>query len=266
MLKPLIDAVGRIDVRIGEVNQHVGTGTVIAVGLVMTNRHVIDVFAEPLPGRDAGGRFLLGAPVSICFDEEASDEARRFAVKGIVVAGPWRVGRFADVAKLDVALLEVETTNASGAALPGATPAGPLFARSTDESKLIVVGYPAAPDREAAIDPDTGKVDPRYWDRAWELFGDRYGTKYLSPGKMKNRLGEITGDAHRWALSHDATTLGGNSGTPVISLRSPHRIGGLHFGGATYRQNLAHDLLAVQRAIAAEPSLIDLRAFGDFFG
>lgn len=264
-MKPVVDAVGRIDIEENGHHAHVGTGTLIADGLVMTNRHVIEAFAEPIPA--AGGRqgFLLAAPVSICFDDAAKDDTRRFAVKSVLTAGPWPIGRFADIAKLDIALLEVETTNAAGAALPKAAPPGPLMTEEGDASRLMVVGYPAPPSLAAATDPATGEVSTEIWDRFWELFGDEYGTKYLSPGAIISRPGEIAGDHRGWVLSHDATTLGGNSGAPVISLRKPYRIGGLHFGGQTLRQNLAHDLAAIGRAAAGEGDLLDLAAFGGFF-
>jgi serine protease len=266
VLKPLIDAVGRIDIDDPEGHVHVGTGTVVSKGLVMTNRHVVEAFAEPLPAHGGRQKFLLNAPVSICFDEAAKDEKRRFAVKSVLTAGPWRIGEFADVAKLDVAILEVETANAAGADLPGPAPSGPLFMETIEQSRLIVVGYPAKPSLSAAVNPDTGQVDTDIWDRFWELFGDEYGTKYLSPGQIVNRPGEMVGDRHSWALSHDATTLAGNSGAPVISLRNPFRIGGLHFGGQVLRQNLAHDLSVIRDAVKGEAQLLDLAAFGTFFG
>ncbi|MDQ6434253.1 S8 family serine peptidase [Mesorhizobium sp. LHD-90] len=265
VLKPLIDAVGRIDIAGPDGHSHVGTGTVIGKGVVMTNRHVIEAFAEPIPSTNGHQAFLLNASVSICFDEAAKDEARRFAIKSVLTAGPWKIGEFADVGKLDVALLEVETTNVAGADLPGPVPSGPLFMESPEQSRLIVVGYPAKPGLSAAIDPDTGEVSIDVWDRFWELFGDEYGTKYLSPGQVSNKPGEIVGDERGWAFSHDATTLAGNSGAPVISLRHPYRIGGLHFGGQTLRQNLAHDLSGIRTVVRDETRLLDLASFGAFF-
>ncbi|MER8484293.1 S8 family serine peptidase [Mesorhizobium sp. M1322] len=265
VLKPLIDAVGRIDIDEAGGHSHVGTGTVIAKGLVMTNRHVIEAFSEPVPSSGGRHRFLLSAPVSICFDEAAIDETRRFVVKSVLTAGPWQIGQFADIGKLDIAILEVETTNAAGASLPAPAPSGPLFMESAERSKFIAVGYPAKPSLSAAIDPDTGEVSTEIWDRFWALFGDEYGTKYVSPGQIVNKPGEMVGDQLRWALSHDATTLAGNSGAPLISLRNPYGIGGLHFGGQTLRQNLAHDLASIRGAVDSDKQLLDLKAFGDFF-
>jgi serine protease len=265
VLKPLFDAIGRIDVMTADGQAHVGTGTVIGKGLVMTNRHVIDVFAEPLPAAGGKQRFLLNGDVSICFDETAEDDKRRFAIKSIVTAGRSRIGPYVDLAKLDVAILEVETTNKAGKALPKPAGSAPLMLGPGAKSNLIVAGYPAPPPREAAIDPDTGKVSTAIWDRFFELFGDDYGMKYVSPGRILNQPGSVSGDTAGWAFSHDATTLGGNSGSAVLSLHAPYGVGGLHFGGEVLRQNLAHDLATVATAAGKKPGLIDLGAFGSFF-
>lgn len=265
-LKPVFDAVGRIDVRTAQGHVHVGTGTVIGKGLVMTNRHVIDVFAEPMPAAAGRQRFLLSREVSICFDEAASDDRRRFAIKGVVTAGRARIGPFVDLAKLDVAILEVETSNAAGKALPAAAGHAPMKTGPGPQSNLIVAGYPAPPPREAAIDPGTGKVSTAIWDRFFELFGDDYGVKYVCPGRILNELGSVVGDAAGWAFTHDATTLGGCSGSPILSLRAPYGVGGLHFGGEVLRQNLAHDLATVYEEAGDNPGLIDRGAFAAFFG
>lgn len=264
-LRPLFDAIGRIDMRTAQGHIHVGTGTVIGKGLIMTNRHVIDVFAEPMPAPGGKQRFLLNGEISICFDEAADDDKRRFVVKGVVTAGRARIGPFVDLAKLDVAILEVETTNKAGKALPAAVGHAPMITGPGIKSNLIVAGYPAPPPREAAIDPDTGKVSTAIWDRFFELFGDDYGMKYVCPGRILNQRGSVVGDAAGWAFSHDATTLGGCSGSPVLSLHSPYGVGGLHFGGEVLRQNLAHDLATVHEAAGGSPGLIDLKALTAFF-
>ncbi|WP_165816007.1 S8 family serine peptidase [Kumtagia ephedrae] len=261
LLKPLIDAVGRIDIGRPDGHVHVGTGTVIGDGLIMTNRHVIEAFCEPIPSSDGTQKFLLNAPVSICFDEAALDESRRFVVKDVLTAGPWRIGEVADVGKLDIAVLEVETTNAAGARLPAPAPSGRLPVEAGNRSGLVVVGYPARPVLSA--DTATGETaDP--WAQVQDVFDDAYGTKHLSVGRIVNKPGEIVGDERGWAFTHDATTLAGNSGAAVISLRRPYRIGGLHFGGQALRQNFAHDLSAIRTVVRDERQMLDLAAFGGF--
>jgi V8-like Glu-specific endopeptidase len=50
-------------------------------------------------------------------------------------------------------------------------------------------------------------------------------------------------DPRRWTLKHDVSTLGGNSGSPVLSLTGgmPHVVG-LHFGGKSRVANFGHIL------------------------
>lgn len=253
--KPYIRIVGRIDIEIDGQQQHVGTGTVVAPGVIMTNRHVLDAIAEPVPTANGETKFLLTGAVSIAFDATASDPKQRFRIRQVVGAGPERIGQHADIRKLDMAFLDVETANGTGTPLPGPLTHGDLPGAA---ARIIVIGYPAKPNAGAAIDPKTGKVSLDMWDRLWEIYQDQYGIKYVSPGEIVQELGTISDDAHKWAFSHDATTLAGNSGSSIVDLAGTN-LCGLHFGGAPRRQNLAHGLKAVERAASG---VIDPTVFG----
>ncbi|MCC2114000.1 MAG: S8/S53 family peptidase [Hyphomicrobiales bacterium] len=257
LLKPVIAATGRIDMEIDGRWVHVGTGTVVGNGLVMTNRHVIDAFAEPIPMPGGKRDFLLSARISIIFDEKAKNEECRFVLKRVAAAGPSRIGLHADIAKLDMALIESETTNAAGKALPAAVAVGDLPNPDDGPGNVAIVGYPAKPSLDALVDPETGKVSDAIGDRLWELYQNDYGHKYLSPGEIGLGLGALAGDQRRWAFSHDATTLAGNSGSCAIALGSTFNVCGLHFGGAPMRQNLAHGLSAVRAIAASDPAIFD---------
>ena len=256
-IKPLVDATGRIDIQIDGVSNHVGTGTVVAKGVVMTNRHVIDAFAESIPMPGGKRDFILTTKVTICFDEKAQDATRRFAIKRVIAAGPSPIGRYADVAKLDMALLEVETTNVADKSLPARVVTGDLPTGAEGPANLVIVGYPAQPDLAAIVDPSTGKVSDEMADRLWELFQNDYGHKYMSSGEVGLGLGTFAGDQRHWAFTHDATTLAGNSGSCVIRLGATFNVCGLHFGGAPMRQNLAHGISAVRSIAHADPAMID---------
>lgn len=256
-LKPLVDAVGRIDMEIDGVPTHVGTGTVVGSGVVMTNRHVIDAFAEPIPGPGGRRDFLLTSKISIIFDEAGRDETRRFALTRVIAAGPSAIGRHADIGKLDMALLAAESGNTGGGVLPPPVQLDDLPAPDDARHSLLVVGYPASPGVDALVDPDTGKVSLEISDRLWELFQNRYSIKYMSPGEFRLGPGALGGDVRHWAFSHDATTLGGNSGSCVLRLDGLHAACGLHFGGAPKRQNLGHSLAAVRAAARNAPGIID---------
>jgi V8-like Glu-specific endopeptidase len=53
-------------------------------------------------------------------------------------------------------------------------------------------------------------------------------------------LGIISADAKKWVFGHDATTLGGNSGSPVLAWKNGGFGFGLHFPGTVTASNYAH--------------------------
>lgn len=240
---PYAQAVGRIDVEVSAGNWvHAGTGFRISDTHVITNRHVIDQFAQPLPSPDGSQRFHLPRPVSINFDPGAADDAQRFALGPIVTAGARRIGRFVDLSKLDLAILEMTPDNGAGTPPPPAPDPRNVSLTDDDITRLLVTGYPAAPVRPDTQDADG--PDP-FWDRIDEIYGEEYGVKYISPGYVMNRPGAVTDDPRGWSYSHDATTLGGNSGSAIMALHGSVQLAGIHFGGARETRNLAHDLVRV---------------------
>lgn len=242
----LTQATGRIDVLSHEGKWvHAGTGFLIADGQVMTNRHVIDVFAESLPMPPGQQRFAMRRDVSIIFDPDARDDRHRFRISGVLSAGRTRIGRYVDLSRLDMAVLELDA--ASGTDRPPLPiDRKPGTMADADYSKLLLTGYPAEPD--AASGPD-GQSDRearlQFWDRIGALYGEEYGVQYMSPGMVELRPGQVPGDPNGWVFTHDATTMRGNSGSAVIALHGDRPFCGLHFGGETLTQNFAHDISRV---------------------
>ena len=105
---------------------------------------------------------------------------------------------------------------------------GPLSGRN-----LYVLGYPA-PDRRN--NPTIQR----------SIFGDQYFVKRLQPGAaMPPQPGAPSGSSPAQPVHeptdvvfHDASTLGGNSGSCVVDLDSGQAIG-LHFGGQYMHYNEA---------------------------
>jgi serine protease len=237
---PMLKSIGRIDA----FETHIGTGFVIGPGLVATNRHVIEAFATPIPRRRDPTRWSLPADtVTIDFSDRADKMARRFKVKSVVFAGGDPIARTVEFEHLDMAVLEVETRNSSPSDLP---PPIPLL----DDPKylargknLFVTGFPAQP-RDIPRGKN-GKLRRDILDRLWKLYGSAYGVKYFSPGEIDVAIGDLKSDIRRWVVAHDASTLGGNSGSCVIHLGDPIGVLGLHFAGDWLRANYAHGLPAV---------------------
>jgi hypothetical protein len=238
-----LNAVGRIDID----GIHVGTGYVVGDGIVLTNRHVLQTFASPVPRRNNPTSWLLQSDdVTIDFAEEpgSASATSRFRILSVIGAGQREIlDDVIDFERLDAALLQVETTNASGAALPPPADLLQGLANADRNRTVLVVGYPARP-QSLPSGPD-GEISQEVAARLSALFGADYGTKYLSPGRILLAPGQHAGDAARWTVSHDATTLGGNSGSAVIGIDAPFGAVGLHFGGQWLTENYAHSLAAL---------------------
>lgn len=212
-------SVGRIEVEnYGGLLGFVGTGWLIDEGLVVTNRHVAQYFAE----RDgAAFRFRIGfdrvRPMRVRIDYR--EEYERQGVEEMPID---RIVWMPATDRPDVAFLRL----AASAQAP-ARRAIPLAAVRPAAGALVgVVGYPAR--------------DYDFWDRELlsRLFGDIYDKKRFAPGNVLQ-----VSDTD---LDHDCTTLGGNSGSALIDLGTGEAVG-LHYAGVPLVENRA-----VPAAVVAE--------------
>ncbi|GAA2027795.1 hypothetical protein GCM10009819_09060 [Agromyces tropicus] len=210
-------AVGRIEVE-GHQLAWLGTGWLVAPEIVVTNRHVAGEF-----GRRTGARFrfrqgLDGRPMqaSIDFLEELDrTESRSFVLREIL--------HIEDDGGPDVAFLRVEQVDGDEAAEPVV-----LADAAHDDEFVAVIGYPA---RDSRI-PDADLMD--------RIFGDVYDRKRLAPGMIRPSAGS--------SVQHDCSTLGGNSGSVVLSLDTGAAVG-LHFAGRFLESNYAVPSAAVARRL-----------------
>ncbi|HWI00590.1 MAG TPA: serine protease [Propionibacteriaceae bacterium] len=232
-------SVGRIGVRGLPQVPYAGTGFLVAEDVVMTNCHVARVFSQS--GPDGDWSFQPGLEVELDFVEDPDTPK--------ATGGPPSGVRIDDVIgihpALDLALLRVTPSEAAaGMAKPltlMSQEPGPLPGRN-----VYVLGYPAPDYRN---------------DRAVQrsIFGDRYFVKRLQPGAgMPPPAGAIfrmepcsTGAEQEDVMFHDASTLGGNSGSCVVDLES-NQVMGLHFAGQYMQYNEA---VALWR-LADDPLLV----------
>jgi hypothetical protein len=227
-------SVGRIDQRPGV---HAGTGFVVGDGLVMTNRHVLEVLAVPTPSRTSPAEWVLTGDAVVNFSPSGTDPTRAFRVVEVVFSGPDPIEGHVDLAHLDLALLRVEQTNAAGAVLPAALTLSDQ-AIAVDAAKVFVVGYPAMPT--VLPTDEQGKRRMDVVQRLREIFGMAYGIRYLSPGLVMTASATLPDSPEHWVFTHDATSLGGNSGSCVMSFDHNLDVAGLHFAGDWLRANYAH--------------------------
>jgi len=74
------------------------------------------------------------------------------------------------------------------------------------------------------------------------IFGNTWGVKRVAPGEVIAASPSIIG--------HDCSTLGGNSGSPLVSLDSAEVVG-LHFGGGFLWRNEAVDCVELSKFVNA---------------
>lgn len=214
-------SIGRIEVK-GSEYPYGGTGFVVGPGLIMTNRHVADIFVSGVG--EKGLAFVPG--ISPGFSRSFApdnDENPAPAITGIRMIHPY----------WDMALLEVEGLVAE----PLLLSTGPV--EEFEKQDVAVIGYPAFDPRN---DPD---VQSRLYD-------NRFGIKQLQPGKLRERQSTESYGKIVSAATHDCSTLGGVSGASVIHIASG-KVLGLHFGGEYLKRNFA-----VSAAdLAADPRVVD---------
>ena len=241
-----VAAIGRVEPTHPSGSDFFGTCWVVddRNGLVLTNRHVLDAMVERLPHAvartTAGFRVFDGAFVDFAA-ESGSADVRRYR---IVEATPSQVNG-TDFARLDAAVLRIEPLPDGPQDVPdaltvSADPDGPLGRLAS----YCIVGYPAQPVYAS------GTIEGVDW--AWvtrTLFGNVYGVKRLAPGMTHRPLGSLPGDKRRWVFGHDATTLGGNSGSPALAWTDSAF--GLHFAGRSIDTNCAHAVSAITTELGA---------------
>lgn len=212
-VEPLLPLVGRIDSPNNAGNlPFLGTGWLVDRNIVVTNRHVAEIMARN-DGRSfvfKPGRFGEKLQVSVNYRREhALSHAAVAAVKRVLWIEP-------DSKKADIAFIEVDA--ADDGLARGWIDLAANDGANADE--VAVIGYPArAP---AHIIPDQGWMD--------RIYGGTYEIKRVAPGLM--------GDTSRGWATHDCTTLGGNSGSVVVSTATGKAVA-LHFAGLYMVENYA---------------------------
>jgi S1-C subfamily serine protease len=220
-----VPSAGRIDVRNHRLSW-LGTGWMVGPTLAVTNRHVAEEFAHADGDLFAFRQSLGGRVVRAVVDwrrEYRQPEESRFRVEQVLWIEP--------DSSFDVALLRIADHGEDGE-----TPPPPVGLMSEEELRLAgvgawvaVIGYPAQDSRNDAADQQ-------------RIFDGIYDVKRLAPGQLT----AITTDG---LAHHDATTLGGNSGSVLVELNTG-KAAALHFGGIEGERNVAVQAPALARIIA----------------
>ena len=255
-LEPLVDFPGGTDVKVTALNPRIpsigrveflnhrmswgGTGWVVerknGAYLIVTNRHVAKLVAQRTP---TGAGAFMRSPAGprygarIDFNEEvdsvANDDSRTMVVTDVTY--------LADDLAADMAVLRV-------AASPFEITPLALSAKEAKTGELVaLIGYPAHDTRDNDV-----QAMAKY-------FRDLYDVKRLAPGFVLQALSGQT------TLTHDATTLGGNSGSPVLSLETGHVIG-LHFSGEPGVANTAVGVTTIKKVLSGATTIVAVPGTG----
>lgn len=242
-------AVGRIEPTRGSPANYFGTGFVIddQKHLVLTNRHVLEqmwrALRHVIDVRNGRYHFLDGAYIDFAAEIGATRRDRFKVVEAMFVGedGP-------GLERLDAAVLKVRPlTPDEAAAERQQVSVLPARIRSTQSpdgaagqlTSFCAIGFPGQVPPPSQRQGTDLLVD---WNWVtYELMGGRYGVKRVAPGLVHKPLGSLADDPAGWCFGHDATTLGGNSGSPMLAWSDAGSPAfGIHFSGTSVTTNYAH--------------------------
>jgi len=214
----LLPLIGRVEVPSSPILPYAGTGFVVGQGLIATNRHVAQIFAQ---GLGLTIRYRAGdAAIDFKRQVDAPDDERAayLSVRAVEMIHPY----------WDMALLRVD-------GLPTDRMLR-LSVKSPEElldRNVVVIGYPARDERN----------DVALQDR---IFNRTYNVKRLQPGVVRARAKVQSFENTVNAVTHDASTLGGNSGSAVIEIDTGEVVA-LHFAGEYLKANYAVPMYELAR-------------------
>ena len=178
--------------------QSAGSGFLISDHCLVTNTHVLDFISYGVRKLSRGQAIVRFRWEWQCPDEPPVD-----------VVGVAAVHDTLDVCVLETDKLDM--TNRRPLSLAEATP--------DTGAAVVAVGYPFSDSVN----------NPLFVS---QIFGERWGVKRAAPGEV------IGISKNNQAFYHDCSTLGGNSGSPIVSMNSALAVG-LHRGGGFLWRNEA---------------------------
>lgn len=215
-----LNSVGRINLKNAD-QDWVGTGWVISENVIVTNRHVALVFAysSGIYRKNAAGKTFIA---TINFREEYDiddEDAYTHRLGKVLYIAPDEDGQ------PDVAFIEIQWSSPEKKQSPI-----PMSSTQPQSDQLVaIIGYPAQ-DSQRNPAPEALK----------RLFSDIYDVKRFQPGVILQ--------ADTFVLEHDATTLGGNSGSVVLDVETGEAVG-LHFSGSFKKANYAVPISRIQQLL-----------------
>lgn len=219
-LEKIIPRIGRVELFHHEDYEWVGTAWVIDDRTLVTNRHVANIFSH----KNQAGVISFRNNSSGQQVEASIDFREEHDVQIEEVVNIEQVTFIADSIAPDVAFMRVSKSDADKLSDPIQ-----LASHSTINGQMIsVIGYPAWDGRRNDV------------SEMQRIFGGVFNVKRLAPGY-------VTGTGNG-LVTHDCSTLGGNSGSPIINPESGEAVG-LHFSGRFHVANRGVDVSVVKNLL-----------------
>ncbi len=219
-------------------------------GRVATAKHVLEFMGVSL-----GTDWFLNDVYSVDFAVEADRGVtpdKVFRIASVDFASPDAIRGNVDPPQLDVATLTLSPKD--GMDFPDPIPLAGDDASLLEGERPVFynVGHPGQPFGSWLVNSEDG--NPKTISRAvlFALIGDKFGVKRFSPGMISAKPGIFASAGGRAdsVFLHDATTLGGSSGSSLMMNGADGWVtAGLHFAGQFGTRNFAHFVPAVEDAL-----------------
>jgi len=194
-------SVGRIELSGHDTLDWVGTSFLVAENVVMTNRYVAEIFCQMRAYEQWAFMPYVTSYIEYVREVESHGVAPFI---------------FTDVIGIhdtcDLALLKVSPFSEQGHLAPLPLILSAKQPQNVEDRDVYIIGHPAWDGRQ----DDPGIVA--------RIFAGVHGVKRLQPGKV------LAAFEHEHLLTHDCSTLTGNSGSCIVDIESNHVLG-LHVSG-----------------------------------
>lgn len=257
----LAGATARVQPHGGSRTRFFGTAFLVcaAPARLVTNRHVaMQALRRAVATREAAPHPLLSSyrvhagTIEAEFDGSQDSKINKVVAIERVILPPWP--NTACQPSMDIAVLELSPFSINKIAEPITLHPSSDFELEGTIHSFCIIGFPGSPARRIGV---VDGIDWAYVDRV--IFNESYGVKRLAPGVVTRSLERLDQHGAGYTFCHDATTLGGSSGSAICAWKDGKKIFGLHFSGVGSESNRAHgfsspDTAELMRAMRLFPS------------
>jgi endonuclease G len=189
-IEAVLPRVGKIEIEGGERSVLIGTGVAFSNSRIVTNRHVAEAFLDLSSEKPVWKSDPNGNKFRVRIDmlaEHGRPGSRTFPLSEVIHVNPANAP--------DLALFEFDGAG-------GYTTLSEIGDASASEEDIAAIGFPS---NESVTGYNLKRAIQR-------VFRNLFGVKRISPGATRGAGGQ--------GLLHDCSTLGGSSGSAIVSLKT----------------------------------------------